>query len=134
LLIVVTFPLHRNLQYGQYYILLLLVFIASLLPYVRKKRVLAGLLLGIAAGLKIFPALLLLYFLRKKDLKAAAGLILGSIATSVTSIAIFGFELSRTYLQQVVPWALRGEGMGPYALGANSMSSLLHHLFILIYI
>ena len=130
LLIVVTFPLHRNLQYGQYYILLLLVFMASLWLYVRKKRILAGLLLGIASGLKIFPALFLLYFLRKKDLKGAGGMILGSVATLVMSMGIFGFELSRTYFQQVLPWALRGEGMDPYALAANSMSSLLHHLFI----
>ena len=130
LLIVVTFPIHRNLQYGQYYILLLLLFVASLLLYIRKKRVLAGLVLGIAAGLKIFPALFLLYFLRKRDLKAAMGLIVGSIAASVMSIATFGFQLSRNYLQQVVPWALRGEAMDPYALTTNSMSSLLHHLFI----
>ena len=130
LLIIVTFPLHRNLQYGQYYILLLLVFTACLWLYVRKKRMLAGLLLGIASGLKIFPALFLLYFLRKRDLKAAGGLILGSVATLVASITTFGFELNRTYLQQVLPWALRGEGMDPYALAANSMSSLLHHLFI----
>ena len=129
LLMVVTFPLHRNLQFGQYYILLLLIFIASLWLYVRKRRTLAGLMLGIAAGLKIFPALFLLYFLRKKDLKAAGGLILGSVVTSVISIAIFGVELNGTYLRQVLPWALRGEGMDPYALTANSMSSLLHHLF-----
>jgi hypothetical protein len=130
LLMMVTFPLHRNLQYGQYYILLLLVFTASLWLYIHKKRMLAGLLLGIAAGLKVFPALFLLYFLRKKDLKAAGGLILGSIATLVASIAAFGFELNRTYLQQVLPWTLRGEGMDPYALAANSLSSLLHHLFV----
>ena len=58
------------------------------------------------------------------------GLILGSIAASVMSIATFGFQLSRTYLQQVLPRALQGEGMDPYALAVNSMSSLLHHLFI----
>lgn len=130
LLIAVTFPLHRNLQYGQYYILLLLLFTASLWLYVRQKRVLAGLLLGIGAGLKIFPAFFLLYFLRKKDLKAAGGLILGSVATALLSVLVFGFELNRTYLQQVLPWALRGEGMDPYALVANSLSSLLHHLFV----
>jgi len=130
LLIAVTFPLHRNLQYGQYYILLLLLFTASLWLYVRQKRILAGLLLGIASGLKIFPGFFLLYFLRKKDLKAAAGLIMGSVATGVVSLAIFGFELNRTYVQQMLPWALRGEGVDPYALAANSLSSLLHHLFI----
>lgn len=130
LLIALTFPLHRNLQYGQYYILLLLMFTASLWLYIRQERVLAGLLLGVGAGLKIFPVFFLLYWLRKKDLRAAGGLILGSVATAVVSLVIFGFELNRTFFQQVLPWALRGEGMDPYALAANSLSSLLHHLFI----
>ena len=130
LLIVVTFPIHRNLQYGQYYILLLLVFVASLLLYVRKKRVMAGLLLGIAAGLKIFPALFLLYFLRKRDLKAAMGLILGSIAASVISIATFGFQLSRTYLQQVFAVGITRRGDGSlrpdYELDVIAVASLIY--------
>lgn len=130
LLIAVTFPLHRNLQYGQYYILLLLLFAASLWLYVRQKRMLCGVLLGIASGVKVFPVFFLLYFLRKKDLRAAGGLILGCVAAAAVSLAVFGFELNHTYLQQVLPWALRGEGMDPYALAASSLSSVLHHLFI----
>jgi hypothetical protein len=130
LIMVGTFPLHRNLQYGQYYILLLLIFTASLWLYIRKNRISAGVLLGIASGLKIFPVLFLLYFLRKRDIKAAGGVIIGSVAALAISVAAFGFELNRTYFQQVLPWALRGEGMDPYALAANSMSSVLHHWFV----
>jgi hypothetical protein len=46
------------------------------------------------------------------------------------SLAAFGLELNRTYLLQVLPWALRGEGADPFNLAASSLSALLHHLFI----
>ena len=46
------------------------------------------------------------------------------------SVAAFGLELNRIYLLQVLPWALRGEGAPPFHLAANSLSALLHHLFI----
>lgn len=130
LLIVLTFPLHRNLLYGQYYILLLVVFTLSLWFYVRQRRVPAGFLLGIGFGLKIFPALFLLYFLRKKDFKAAAGLVIGSAGAALASVAAFGVVLNRTYFLQVLPWALRGEVMDPYNLSASSLSALLHHFLI----
>jgi hypothetical protein len=130
LLMVLCFPLHRNLLYGQYYILLLLLITLALWLYVRQKRVSAGLLLGIGFGLKIFPVFFLLYFLRKRDFTAAAAVLAGSIATVLTSIAAFGVALNRVYFLQVLPWALRGEGMDPYNLSASSLSSLLHRLFV----
>ena len=127
---VVTLPLHKNLLYGQYYILLLLIFTASLWLYLHQKRLLAGLVLGIGFGLKIFPLFFLLYFLRKKDSEATTGLLVGSGAVALVSLAAFGLELNRTYLLHVLPWALRGEAADPFNLAANSLSALLHHLFI----
>jgi hypothetical protein len=47
---VVTLLLHKNLLYGQHYILLLLIFIASLWLYLHQKRLLAGLILGSDLG------------------------------------------------------------------------------------
>jgi hypothetical protein len=87
-------------------------------------------MVGFATALKIFPAVYLLYFLRKRDLKAFVGGVLGSLSVGVASIYVFGWELHRTYLLQVLPSALRGEGLGPYNLQAASLSSLLHRLFI----
>ncbi len=130
LLMVVCFPLHRNFLYGQYYILMLLVITLALWLYLRQKRLLAGLLLGIGFGLKIFPIFFLLYFFRKRDFKAAAAVAAGSLGTVLASVAAFGLALNRTYFLQVLPWALRGEGMDPYSTSASSISSLLHRLFI----
>ncbi len=87
-------------------------------------------LLGIGFGLKIFPILFILYFLRKHDYKAVAGLAIGAGASLALSVAGFGLELNRIYFRQVLPWALRGEGDDPYSLIANSASSLLHHAFL----
>ena len=131
LLILLCFPMHRNLLYGQYYILLLFLLTAALWLYIRDKRLSAGALLGIGFGLKIFPVLFLLYFARKRDLRAAGGLVLGSFATIVASISAFGVPLNRLYVTQVLPWALRGDAMDPYSLVSSSLSSLLHKLLII---
>ncbi len=53
-----------------------------------------------------------------------------SLAVAAASIGIFGWELNRTYAAQVLPWALRGEALDPYALQSASISSLLHRLFV----
>ena len=130
LLMVLNYPLHRNLEYGQYYILLLLVVTLALWCYVRQKRVLAGALMGIGFGLKIFPVLFIVYFARKRDLRAVLGLVAGGMAAAAMSVWAFGWQLNRLYVTQVLPWALRGDAMDPYSLNASSLSSLLHRLLL----
>jgi hypothetical protein len=128
--ICVSFPLLRNLEYGQYYLLLLLLVTVALWLYLKDRSLVAGVLMGIAGGLKIFPAVFFLYFLRKRDLPAAIGVIAGVCLSVAASLLAFGIALHRTYFTQVLPWALRGEILNPYSLSWNSLSSLLHKLFI----
>jgi hypothetical protein len=130
LLMVLNYPLHRNLEYGQYYVLILLLVTTSLWCYLQHRRVLAGVLMGIGFGLKIFPVLFFIYFLRKRDLRAAVGLIAGALLAMAVSVATFGWQLNRLYISQVLPWALRGDAMDPYNLKTSSVSSLLHRLFL----
>lgn len=129
LLIGLCYPLLRNFEYGQYYLVVLLLITASLYLFLKGKNFAAGAAMGIAAGLKIFPAFFLLYFLRKRDFRAAIGLLIGAACTVLGSLAAFGLQLHRTYLTQVLPWAMRGEAQDPYNLASNSISSLLHKLF-----
>jgi hypothetical protein len=130
LVIALNYPLLRNLQYGQYYLLLLFLVTFALWLYLKEWRFGSGLLLGIACGLKIFPGFFLLYFVRKRDGRAAFGLLAGAAGTLALSIWAFGLQLHRTYFTQVLPWALRGDAANPYNLGESSLSSLLHKLFI----
>lgn len=130
LLAALSVPMQTNLLLGQYYILLLFLLTLSCWLYVRQRRFLAGVLIGLASGLKIFPILYLVYFIRKKDVKAIAGTFVGGMSTAVVSLLVFGWQLNRTYLTQVLPAALRGEGIGSYSLKAASLSTLLHRLFL----
>jgi hypothetical protein len=130
LLMGLNYPLHRNLEYGQYYILLLLVVTFALWCYVRERPVLAGILMGIGFGMKVFPLLFVVYFARKRDPRAVIGLVAGGIAAITMSVWTFGSQLNRLYVSQVLPWALRGDAMDPYNLSASSLSSLLHRLLL----
>jgi hypothetical protein len=130
LIILLSVPLHRNLLYGQYYVLLLFDLSLACWLYIRRWRFTSGLVVGLGFGLKIFPVLYLLYFLRKRDLRAFFGGVVSCIAVVIASLLVFGWQLNRTYVSEVMPWALRGEGLNPYNLTASSFASLLHRLFI----
>ena len=126
-----SFPLHRNLLYGQYYVVLLGILTAAFWAMQRQRNRMAGSLVALGVAVKIFPVILALHFVRRKNWEALlAGLFTG-ILCLLASIAIFGWSLHRTYLVQILPWTLRGEVLDPYNLGSSSLSTLLHHLFIL---
>jgi hypothetical protein len=130
LIALLSFPLRTNFLFGQYYVLLLLLLTLACWLYVRRTRFFAGMMVGLASGLKTFPILYLFYFLRKRDLKVFAGGVTGALTSGAISIYVFGWELNRTYLLQVMPSALLGEASDPYNLQAASLSSLLHRFFI----
>jgi hypothetical protein len=123
-------PLRVNFLLGQYYILLLFLLTLACWLYIGQRRFMAGLLVGLAAGLKIFPIVYLFLFLRKRDWRAFAGGVVASVGSFAVSILLFGWELNWIYLAQVLPATFRGETLAPYNLQAASLSSLLHRLFI----
>ena len=125
-----SFPLRLNFSSGQYYALLLFVLTLACYLYLRQRRFAAGVMVGIASGMKIFPVIYLLYFLRKRDWKAVAGGVTGGLSTVVLSVMVFGWQVNRTYFFQILPSALRGEALDAYSLKVASLSSLLHRLFI----
>jgi hypothetical protein len=122
--------LRANFLLGQYYVLLLFLLTLACWLYLYQKRFMAGVVVGFAAGLKIFPIIYLLLFLRKRDWRAFAGGIVASLGSFAVSIVLFGWELNRIYLTQVLPATFRGEALAPYDLQAASLSSLLHRLFV----
>lgn len=130
LIFALCFPFHRNLLYGQFYIVLLLLMVAACWAFQRGLTALAGALLAIAAACKVFPLLLFVIFLRRESWRALiAGAVTGSLALA-SSVAVFGWNLHRTYLLQILPWSLQGEGLPPYATASASISSVLHYLFL----
>ena len=129
LAIFLSFPLHRNLLYGQYYVLLLLLITAASFSYLRGGRVLAGALVAIAATCKVFPLLLFVFFLQRRDWRALASGVITGVSAVAVSIAVFGLNAHRTWLKEILPWVMHGEGLGTYATTA-SISGILHCLFL----
>jgi hypothetical protein len=123
------FPLYRNLLFGQFYILVLLLVVAACWSYLRGFRVLAGALVAIAAACKVFPALLLIFFLQRREWRALVSGIVAGLAAFAVSVAVFGWNVHRTWLFQILPWTLHGEGLQPYATSA-SIAGVLHCLFL----
>ena len=70
LIFALCFPLHRNLLFGQFYVVLLLLIVAACWAFQRGLTALAGALVAIAAACKIFPVLLFVFFLRRGSWRA----------------------------------------------------------------
>lgn len=125
-----SFPLQRNLLLGQFYVLILALIVAACWCYVNEHYALSGALIAIAAACKIFPVLLVVLFLQRRNLPALISFAVTGIGAAGLSIAALGWNVHRTYLYQVLPWALHGEAMPPYIPSAASISGLLHYLLL----
>jgi len=123
-------PLRTNFLFGQEYVLLLFLLVLAAWAYLEGRPATSGVILAVAGGLKIYPALYVIFLARKKQWRAAAGLLVGSLAIWMASVFLFGFETIRTYIIEVLPWPLRGEGQDPYNATWNSFTALLHRLFV----
>ena len=122
-------PLYRNLEYGQLYVFVLFLIAMACWAYLRGFRALAGCLIALAGACKIFPILFFVFFIQRRDWRALTwGAITGTAAV-VTSVAVFGWNVHRTYLHEILPWTLHGGGRQPYQAGA-SISGVLHYLFL----
>jgi Glycosyltransferase family 87/WD40-like Beta Propeller Repeat len=129
LIFALSIPLHRNLLYGQFYVLLLLLIAAACSAYLRGLRAVAGALVGVAAACKMFPVILFVFFLQRRDWRALTWGVVTGLSAAAVSVAVFGWNVHRTYLHEILPWALHGGGLQPYAVSA-SITAVLHHLFL----
>ena len=122
--------LRDNFLFGQYYVVILFLICLAYLAHARGHRATSGAVLAVAASLKIFPGFFLILFLRKRNWRAAAGLIVTGIALSVASILLFGWNVHRVLLTEVLSRALHGDIVSPYVLQWNSFTALCHRFFL----
>jgi hypothetical protein len=123
-------PLHTQFLYGQLHMLVLLLIVSSFWLYTNNRPTASGVALSLASAFKIYPILFVFYFVRKKQWRALLGLAGGSLLLALLSIVLFGMEVNREYLQQILPRIARGEGLDPYNVGWNSFTALFRRLFV----
>jgi hypothetical protein len=123
-------PLRDNFLLGQVHTVLLFLLVLAAWLFFEDRYLMSGIVLASAAAMKIYPALFLIFFMLKKQWRAACGLVVGSAGAVVISIYFFGVDACRAYVREVLPWAFRGEITDPYDIRWDSISALLHRLFI----
>ena len=123
-------PLHQNFLFGQYYVLILLLLCFAYFTALRSHKFASGALLAGAASLKIFPAFFLILFLRKRDWRAGAGLAAAGLALAGVSVLLFGWNVHKIFLLEVLPRAMHGDLVGPYVLEWNSFTALCHRFLL----
>ena len=123
-------PLRENFLLGQMHILVLLLITFAAWFYFRESSILSGMSLALAAALKIYPALFLIYFLWRRQWRAAIGLVSGLLGVATACLYLFGSSACLLYVRQILPAGLRGETIDPYNPAWNSWTALLRRLFI----
>jgi len=125
-----TFPLRTNFLFGQQHLLVFFLLTLAAWFYFSQRPASSGAILALAAALKLYPALLVFYFLRKRQWRALTGLVLTGLGLAGLSLLLFGLEAHRVYLVELLPRVTRGEGLDPYNVHWQSLTALLHRLFI----
>lgn len=122
--------LRSNFLLGQMHVFVLLLLTLAAFLYFEDRLLLSGIALAAAAVLKIYPALFLIFFLIKKQWRAAGGLVVGLCTGALLSMWLFGMNACRVYAEEVLPWAMRAQTIDPYDVAWGSLSALLARLFI----
>jgi alpha-1,2-mannosyltransferase len=110
-LIALTFPpATYNLWHGQMNTVIFLMLSLALSDYLAGRRTRCGAILGLAAGIKLAPIVLLVVLARRGWWRGvAAGIIVGA-ATLGAGIAALGLPVTRQYLTSVLPVLNRDNG------------------------
>ncbi len=124
-------PLHIDFLFGRHYVLILMLICGAYYASSLDRERTSGALLGTAAAMKLFPALFVFLFVWRRNWRAVLGMVLSAAAITTLSLLMFGVEVHRIFLHEVLSQAPRGDWLGPYALSQNSFITLWSHLFLI---
>jgi hypothetical protein len=124
-------PLDVDFLFGRFYVFILFLICLAYYASCRNRNWAAGAIWSCAAALKLFPAFSVILFIRRRDWRSFAGFLVGAITLVAVSIFLFGAEVHRVFLREVLSQASRGDWLGPYALSQNSFITLWSHLFLI---
>lgn len=128
--LILLLPLRSNVDLGQSYFLLIALFAEGWLARENKKWILAAFLFAFAIHLKIFPAIVLIWFFAEKDWKML-GATIGAVAIIFgISLLFIDWGIWEFYGKEILPRLAKGEINNTYATYYQSMQVLLKQLFV----
>ena len=109
-LLLVCTPFRAQMGEGQMNLILLLLIVGAWAADRSGRQTPAGVLLGVAVAIKLFPAFLALYFLVQRRWRVLAAAALSFAAIIGVTAAVFGPAVLPTYFNEVLPevWRFRG--------------------------
>jgi Glycosyltransferase family 87/WD40-like Beta Propeller Repeat len=125
-----TLPLRIDFLFARYYVLILFLICTAYYASCRNRHWICGAVWSAAAAMKLFPAISVILFIRKRNWQALTGFLIGVITLTAISLALFGAEVHQVFVREVLTQASRGDWLGPYALFQNSFITVWSHLFL----
>ncbi|MEZ6142869.1 MAG: glycosyltransferase family 87 protein [Zavarzinella sp.] len=119
-------PLKQQFNQGQLNALLLFLFVGGWVASARQYTTWAGIAIGLAAAIKIFPGFLLLYFLLRKQYRAIVAGCVTLLVCAGGSALLLGTNAITDYAQTVVP------ALKPFRCSwmNHSVLGVWHRLFV----
>jgi hypothetical protein len=122
------FAWYQSVLFGQVTILLLFLAVAGWKAYREEKSILAGVFIVLGAWVKFYPALLLVYFVWKRDWRVLVGAVLASVVVSLFQIVVSGWDIFIGYFREILP-LLAAEGQVGVIHSNNSVLGFAQRLF-----
>ncbi|MDP9152077.1 MAG: glycosyltransferase 87 family protein [Myxococcota bacterium] len=122
-------PLRTNFQFGQQYVVLLFLLALACWLHLRGRGFASGVILAIAAALKLYPVAFGLFLLLKRRWSSLAGLASTLALLVGAGAALFGPATLRSYVT-LLPRMGTGELNHPYWVGSNTATVLIRRLFV----
>lgn len=96
-------PIADTIAFGQIDLVLLVIVVLALWALQGERDVLAGALVALGVLFKVYPVLLLAFFVTRRRWYALGGFALGMVMFNGLAIAVMGWEMHRVYVTQVLP-------------------------------
>jgi len=140
---VILFPVHNNFHHLNLETLLLALLVAATGDLVDGRPTRAGIWIGLATALKIFPGLLLAYLAWRRQWRALGGAVAAGLAVTLAALVPYGIRGGFTALRNWVALTIHGQnfqggtitglhmqklGRLAWAIGGVPYSTLLLHL------
>jgi hypothetical protein len=128
-LVIVCLPLYNNLVQGQSYLMVVAALMEIYISFEQRKFVITGLLIALIFHLKLFPALILLYFVINKEYRVVAWSLAWTVFIFLATLFAVGVETMKMYWTEIVPRFFDNEIVDPYYYGHQGFDIFLKNLF-----
>jgi hypothetical protein len=130
LILLAVLPLRTNFLYGQMHLSVFFLMVLAWYLHRRNRELACGAAVALAAALKVYPLLFVLYFFWKRQWRAAIATLAAALVIVIIGSLWMGGDVMRVYALQVLPRSLIGETLDPYNVHSASAVTLFHRLFL----